>query len=479
MMKRQEGKKEKRAMAAAVVFGGMVVLAGCVRQTDVPIVSEKTESHQESLEEKETGEGQGSETGKPEGEEQEGQEKGLIREQAEVPERYRVSVKGEDVTVTADVEVGVPEVDRVCLKDVEYSPYTDQELSQISKVLGEELGLARWTGDVQNAMASGDPGNSEDNSEGNSVIYLSAADLAYSLDLRAGDGQTTPVVWLTATDVSDGIGGAGDPDDLSACPMTEAEMAQVQAVLENKAEQLLKKMGLEDFCLERARWRQLSVSENYSWTLSGQYGVRLYYGRKIGHMPLVNSGLGTGSLEPDSQYVEFLYREDGTLLTVKNIGREKITDSSEYADSLISFSSASGIFEQCMRTLKVDWDSEAKPAAEARLEPDLGPVLTEGPGDSGSGKKPHVYVTVTDVDLAYYLKYDGGNGDVPQTEGQKGKLAPVWVFYGTAERGYQNPDGTKAGILGEPLSGGTKMLLIAVGGEDGTVYGGISELAAR
>ena len=173
-----------------MVFGGMVVLAGCVRQTDVPIVSEKTESHQESLEEKETGEGQGSETGKPEGEEQEGQEKGLIREQAEVPERYRVSVKGEDVTVTADVEVGVPEVDRVCLKDVEYSPYTDQELSQISKVLGEELGLARWTGHVQNAMASGDPGNSEDNSEGNSVIYLSAADLAYSLDLRAGDGQT-------------------------------------------------------------------------------------------------------------------------------------------------------------------------------------------------------------------------------------------------------------------------------------------------
>ena len=84
-----------------------------------------------------------------------------------------------------------------------------------------------------------------------------------------------------------------------------------------------------------------------------------------------------------------------------------------------------------------------------------------------------------DVELAYCLKYDEGNGDVPQTEGQKGKLAPVWVFYGTAERGYQNSDGTKAGILGEPLSGGTKMLLLAVGGEDGTVYGGISELAAR
>lgn len=129
--------------------------------------------------------------------------------------------------------------------------------------------------------------------------------------------------------------------------------------------------------------------------------------------------------------------------------------------------------------LKVDWDSETKAAAEARLEPELGSVLTKGPGDSGSGKKPHVYVAVTDVDLAYCLKYEEGNGDVPRTEGQKGKLAPVWVFYGTAERGYQNPDGTKAGILGEPLNGGTKMLLLAVGGEDGTVYGGISELAAR
>lgn len=346
---------------------------------------------------------------------------------------------------------------------MEYSPYTDQELDQIGKVLWEELGLAEGTGDPKD-------------SEGDSRIYRWSADLMYSLDLKAGDSQMTPVVWLSATDVSDGIGSAGDPDDLSACPMTETEMAQLQAVLENKAEQLLEKMGLKDFSLESARWRQLSVSNHYSWTLSGQYGVRLYYGRKIDDMPLVNSGRKTGSLKPASQYVEFLYREDGTLLTVKNIGREKITDSSEYADSFISFSSVSGIFEQCMRTLKVDWDTGTKAADEARAGSDMGPVLIEGHGDAG--EKPHVYLTVTDVDLAYCVKCDERNEDALQTDGKMGKLTPVWVFYGTAEQGYQNPDGTRAEIPGQTLSGG-KMLLLAVGGEDGTVYGGISELAVR
>lgn len=451
MKKKHAGKTEKWVMAAAMFFGGIAFLAGCVGQTDVPIVSEKTESYQESLEEKEI-----EETGEPgtgkEGES--GTQAGTIREQANVPETYRVSIEGEDVTVTADVKVGVPDVDRVCLKDVEFSPYTDEELDRVEEIIGEELGIGEEPGNSQSAGESGGP----ENPESVSHIYYVSPELVYTLDLTAGDSEKMPAVWLSVKDISDGTGGNGDPDDLSGCPLSEAEMGQLQAELETKGKQLLEKLGLEDFFLESARWRQLSVSENYSWTLSGQYGVRLYYGRKIGDMPLVNSGRGSGSLEPRSQYVELLYREDKTLLAVKNIGRERIGDNtSEYAGFLLPFSSVSQIFEQCMKTLKVDWDKEGQGS-------DRGPVLIEGYED----KKPRVYVTVTDVDLAYCLKYDEQN--------EKGKLVPVWAFYGTAEKGYQNPDGSKAGIPGKTINGGTKMLLLAVGGEDGTVYGGITEL---
>jgi hypothetical protein len=408
---RLTSKKKAWAMAAAVVAGSMVILAGCVRQTNIPIVSERTAEDPNSSEAQKA-------KGEPEAEKQgdRGQEEGgltgLIKEQTKAPERYQVHIQGEDVTVTADVEVDVPKTDKICLNYVEYSPYTDEELEQIKGILEEEL---------------------------------TDEELTYTFDLSAGDSENLPIIWLSATDVSDGAGGAGNSDDLSEFPITEAELEQLEAALASKAERLLQKMDLKDFSLESTRWRQLSVSGGASWTLSGQYGVRLYYSRIVGDLPLVNSERGRGSLRPRSQYVEFLYRADGTLLAVKNIGRERIEDSSEYAGFLLPFSSVSQIFEQCMRTLKIHGDFE--------------------------GKQPHIYLTVTDVKLAYGMEYGDRIGDMPQTYGRKGKLVPVWVFYGIVEQGYQKPDGTDSGIPRIPLGGGMAEAILSINGENGTIYG--------
>ncbi|MCI8516391.1 MAG: hypothetical protein HFG75_05930 [Hungatella sp.] len=443
-------KKEKWAIAAALVMGSMVIQTGCVRQTDIPIVSEKTEETKGGGEAEAEKQGGNEEGERKQGEkQQEGREQaGLIREQAEVPERYQISIEEEDITITADVRVEVPETESICLKDVEYSPYSDQELEQIRDILEEELGSRVQADGSQNIQVSGDGKDSESSFH----IYATSEGLTYTLDLRAGDSQNMPVIWLSATDVSDGTGGDKDPDDLSGCPMTEAEMGRLQAVLENKAEQLLQKMNLNDFRLESARWRQISVSENYSWTLSGQYGVRLYYGRRIGELPLVNSQQRQGSLKPRSQYVEFLYREDGTLLTVKNIGRERIMDTSEHTGFLLPFSSVSQVFEQCMRSANVHGNTETQVMEEVELRPEEARVLNK----QYAGKKPHIYLEVTGVKLAYGLEYDDRVEDMPQTNGKKGSWSRYGPFTGQWNRGIRTLTEPRPRSLGPSQTGGWK-----------------------
>ncbi|MCI9362172.1 MAG: hypothetical protein HFG65_14755 [Hungatella sp.] len=419
MIKKRQGDRSDSWVVAAAVGGCVLVLAGCVRQTDIPIVTERTEEVLESQEE--------TETGIPAGE-TETDRQVLIREQADVPEKYRLSFENKDITITADVEVEVPETEKISLKAVEYTTYTEEELERVKEIFGQELGIKEWI--------------PMDSQEGGVRMSFYSPDFAYNLSMGAGGNQEFPIIWLLDTHISDGGNGneKEDPGDLTECPMSEAERDEVQAVLEEKARQLLQKMGLEDLTLESARWRQLSVSDKFSWTLSGQYGVRLRYSRKFGELPLVSMGQRHSLWEADPQYVEFLYREDGRLLTVKNIGREQLGNTGEYAEFLLPFSSVSQIFEQCMKNMEADVDTGT---------------------ESYGGKKAHIYLTVTDVKLAYHLECEEQRGDMPLTYEKKGKLVPVWAFYGTVETGEERSS----------LDEGRKTLLLAIHGENGMIYG--------
>lgn len=139
--------------------------------------------------------------------------------------------------------------------------------------------------------------------------------------------------------------------------------------------------------------------------------------------------------------MEFLYREDKTLLAVKDIGRESVTDTREYAGFLLPFLAVSQIFEQCMKSSVTDED------------------MTE----MGS----HTYLAVTEVKLAYRREFKGQAG----SQDGGGRLVPVWAFYGITEKGYQDHVGGEAAIFPIAAGQGKETLLLTINAEDGTIYG--------
>lgn len=420
-------KKKQTAKRASFLIGAILyTLAGCVKQTNTPIVSEKMEGAQESRvgEEGTQGEKQGMAANAEK-----------VRQQADVPETYTLEICSEDITIMGNVSVETPEKERIPVVEVQYLPYTQEELDEIKELLKEEVGITEWT------LKSQD----------NPKTYMSP-DQTYTLSLARGNKQERPMVWLSCPGISDGSNKEDEVMDLSGFSMSENDRKAFQQEMEGKAKHLMEEMGMKDFHLEEVRWRQLSVSKDHSWSLSGQYGLRLYYRRKVEDMILVDN-----EWEYPAQYVEFLYKEDGTLLSVKNIGREELRVTPEYVEFLLPFSSVSQVFEQCMKTRQID--------AETNARSDIS-VLTEG----YPGAVPHGYLTITEVKLAYGLEYG---------EGGKGKLVPVWAFYGREERGFQDQSGVELKIPRTSLNGSKSELLLVVNAENGSVYGELKEIKER
>ncbi len=415
----------RKQKVLVVLLAGVItgLLPGCVRQTDTPIVSEKTGQSQEN---------QGGYEEIPE--ERPGTVK-TIREQAEVPETYTLDIPREDITIRGSVNVEVPEGNEISQAEVQYAPYTEEELEKIKVVLKEEAGISQWSLKSQESP----------------VTYVSP-DQAYVLSLAKGNTRDRPMVWLSCPDISDGGNTKGNEDDLSGFSMSEDDRIRFQKDMEERAEILMEKMGMKDFCLEDARWRPLSVSRDYVWHPSGEYGIRLSYGRRMEDMLLVNSqrGYTVSEVLAPAQYVEFLYGEDGRLLSVKNIGREQIRVTSGHTKFLLSFASVCQVFEQYMKTLQIDRDTKTGWWAGADFQ-------EEGLPETD----PHLCLTVTDVKLAYRLEYEQWDPKTFEIGGEKGKLVPVWAFYGRAERGDEDQSRAEA----------KKVLLLMINAEDGTIYG--------
>ena len=133
----------RKQKVLVVLLAGVItgLLPGCVRQTDTPIVSEKTGQSQEN---------QGGYEEIPE--ERPGTVK-TIREQAEVPETYTLDIPREDITIRGSVNVEVPEGNEISQAEVQYAPYTEEELEKIKVVLKEEAGISQWS--LKRAGASG------------------------------------------------------------------------------------------------------------------------------------------------------------------------------------------------------------------------------------------------------------------------------------------------------------------------------------
>ena len=258
-------KKKQTVKRASFLIGSILcTLAGCVKQTNIPIVSEKMEGAQESRvgEEETQGEKQGMAANAKK-----------VRQQADVPETYTLEIRSEDITIMGNVSVETPEKERIPVVEVQYLPYTQEELDEIKELLKEEVGITEWT------LKSQD----------NPKTYMSP-DQTYTLSLARGNKQERPMVWLSCPGIADGSNKEDEAMDLSGFSMSENDRKAFQQEMEGRAKHLMEEMGMKDFHLEEVRWRQLSVSKDHSWSLSGQYGLRLYYRRRVEDMiPLTAS----------------------------------------------------------------------------------------------------------------------------------------------------------------------------------------------
>jgi len=416
--KRQAGKVKRFAMGVMAALMATGIISGCVRQTDTPIVLDRTDRLRE--ESKQAWQETGDET------KERREQRDTIREQAEIPEIYRVDIQEENLTIKGNVNVEIPEIDRIPLMEVRHLPYTDDELKKMKEVLRQELGITQWVEGGQSTPRTYD-----------------SPDRVYSLSLGAGRSGQTPMVWLSCPAVSDGIGGDDDMDSLFDFSLAEEERKRIQEDVEKKAENLLERMELKGFYLENVRWRPLFVSRNYSWTPSGHWGIRLYYKRRIGGMAVIECGSGEDLQTFPFQYVELLYQEDGTLLAVKDIGREEVTGPSGYSGFLLPFLSVSQVFEQCMKTAEI----------------------------FHQGERNHIYLSVTEVKLAYRPEYGNRPLAADGTGFGKGRLVPVWAFYGAWEREDKSLERMETEPLQAQANGGKKTPLLAVNAEDGPISG--------
>lgn len=489
-----------KIIAAACVLAVLCGTAGCVRQTETPIVAEKTEApegqempkgKEGALKDQETTLADGG-TEVSEQEEGNGAPRNFIQEYSEAPRHYQANVREVRLTIFADAPLEIPVVSRIPYVGIENAPYEKEECENILKIFIEETGIEKWQIDDKLVTGNGmvlEPNSwvlfaDRDNPAGNEYILLddeagnhsfTSEDGTYQLSLIRGEGSDgTPVMWLTNLKYTDGSNGGFDASDLSGCTLSYKERDDLEKVLEKKAEDCLRKFGIDNFYLTDTRWRRISCTENGGWEETGKYGLRLTYIRTVEGIPVFarNSGWASEAL-PAAQYIDFLYLEDSTLLRMKNINREKVVSDTGYADFLLPFDAVAQIFEQYMRYYQTVYEPELYEVSSAGTSGQQKGNGAQTAGTFLSSMEPHLYINVTGVKFGYQLQYDEFHPELQDKDSGRGRLVPVWAFYGTPSVGYDYAGDAKVSYTTpDPRAvAGENSLLITVNAEDGTIYG--------
>lgn len=347
----------------------------------------------------------------------------------DAPKHYQAEVKGEHTTLTADAEVKLPESGIISVYNAETVPYSDEDYEHF-KLLMESAAGIRWSADTNE----------------NGHISTLSEDGNYALSFVDGTMEgTTPILWMHHRYLSAGSSANFDSSDISDFSLSDEEKRQKEKQITGQAQELLDKLNAGTFLLKSSQWRRLrtddpTVSQEAS---ESQYGLKLNYVRAHQGIPITDSRPALlGSSASSSQYVELLYSSDGTLLTVKDIDRQKISEDGDNGRFLLPFASVAQIFEQYCKTFYNDNQHFALIPAAAETNPVLIPYTDEN----------HAAIKVSGVSLEYRFQHN------PESDGyEKGKLIPVWNFYGSLE------------LWGQSWNG--EGLLVSINAEDGTIYG--------
>lgn len=499
MKKIRTARKRKRSgktAAAACLLAVLCGTAGCVRQTEIPIVAERTEAPEAYEEPEKSGIQNDQEESSADGganalsqESDSEADRSFIQKYSEAPQRYKADIHEDRITIQADALLEIPDVSRIPRVGIEKAPYEKEECENILRQFTEETGVEKWRIDEQMTTENGtvlEPGSwvivaDQDHPEDYEYIWLddeggnhgfTSEDGMYQLSLIHGEGSAgTPVMWLTNLKYSDGSDGNFDASDVSGWTLSAGEKEELEKKLEKKAESCLRRFGIDNFRLTETGWRRISCAENGGWKENGQYGLRLTYIRTVEGIPVFarNSGWASEAL-PAAQYIEFLYLEDGTLLRMKNINRERVVSNLGYTDFLLPFDAAAQIFEQYMRYYQTVYEPEPYVSFWGGEQ---GTNAAQTGGTFPAGMEPHLSIRVTAVKFGYQLQYDEFRAETQEDGSGGGRLVPVWAFYGTPYIGYEDAGdpGISRTVPSPRAAAGEDGLLITVNAEDGTIYG--------
>lgn len=460
------------ALCAAAILAAQT---GCSSQQGEPVIAERTSQAEQPRGGKEIsdagGETKGADEEKPER---------RLSEQTEAPALYEMKLIGETMRLEADAAVKVPEVYAAPVLRVEREkPYTEEDFARFKEVVSEAEGI-QWN---ENEYPP------EKNTDLNSCT---SEDDRYFVSFSKGSGGETPLIWLNQRQLSHGSGDSFDATDLSDMTLSAQEREQIEGEMQKKAEKILTGLGLEHFELRSSQWRALSRSTDYKWVPDGRYGLKLSYCRNVGGIPEPSGGGAAWGMAPAlSQYVEFVYAQDGELVELKDINRETVVKEQDEEGFLLPFSAVTEIFEQYAKTYfeqskpgipDADEVSQIQEADSGKTKAKAGDKSQLQAADSATSEwetesirlstllpvspEPRTYILVSEVRLEYLLTYEVDHGNTTD----RGRLEPVWSFYGDVVITDQNWDKPENG---SPLQEYAKKrnLLVSIKAADGQVVG--------
>ena len=464
-------------LTAAVALG----TAGCTRETEEPVIAERTEAPAETAERTEvpaetaerteapaetatedgtSGGGQlegGGQEGTRAGDEREesaqagsgnqarsGQPwsgRKTLAQQTEAPARYRTQVNGAQVEIAADVPVLVPAAQEAPGRTVTRAvPYTPEDFEAFKRVVGQAEEITWGENQLNEEQRGG-------------YTSCTSTDEKYYVSFR--DKGDVPFIWLNSRRISYGSGNGSDAGDLSGMKMDDSERRRLERELTGKAESLLKDLGLGDFLQMQVKWRALSESKAGGWVPDGRYALVMRYCKTSdGILEPGNQVAVWGEVPPNAQYVAIVYADDGQLIELKDINHVQYGETVGTDDFLLPFSAITEIFEQYAKS----YYSTHTPGYELQGEDQLIAKLQD--------LKTCAYVKLSAVKLEYRAAYKGED-----EENQTGRLEPVWNFYGGITVGYRDAGGVESEVQRAGLTAEDDLLLVSISAADGRVYG--------
>lgn len=428
--KKESGTWRKTGIWATVFAVAVCVQTGCVPMLETPVIGETS---------KEAVEIDGLEHSDSRNAEEN------IWLQAQVPERYQVRLQEEKLNFIADASVEIPLVNRIPRIEIQSSYYEEEDFEKILETMRNTLGVNVWKEEEQmqlNIVSAVENERLENTTiQADADSYLLSADReqqgeylhldseenmksyasdngAYLLTLGKGrKSDRTPMVWLKHKQESTGFLAAEPEKKEDDQTFSENQQELLEKELEKKARQMLEEIGVSDVFLVSGYWKTVLSNENEKWEDTGKHAWCMRFVRTIEGVPVINKTAPSGRLMESmapAEYIDVTYKEDGTILELKDINKEQIIETSDQTDFLLPFEAVTQILEQQLRYEQ-------------------------------AGKKQPVFVTK--VLFGYQLCYDEWDEENLDRGNGKGRMIPVWAFY--EENG---------------------SLLLTINAEDGTIY---------